>query len=198
MINQKSIPGYFCDGLTKITIIRNMDGIHAKEETIGYVSEPDFCILSNLINKYYISKYNDFEIFPVNFFRGEYTLGIYGIGSRYNLDNFTKSFYPDMSRFIFEHTIMEKAEIDEDDEDKIKEYLTFLGNSSDIIPIINEAIQYNSIIKSIEDMEYDNIESYMANILSKLLSVDADNERNWFWPLYSYIIKEKCWELNSN
>ena len=164
---RESIPGFFCDGLTKITLITNTDGVHTTEEVIGYVAEQDFCILSDMINQYYISKYNDIELFPANFFSGKYTIGIYNLGSRYDLDNFVKSYYPDMPRFIYNHKILERAEIDNDDIDMVKEYATFLNNRADEIESIKEAIEYKKkhnicriklnyvVIKNINDSKSD-------------------------------------------
>lgn len=194
-----SIPGFFCDGLTKITLITNTDGVHTVEEVIGYVTEQDFCILSDMINKYYISKYNDIELFPANFFSGKYTIGIYDLGSRYNLDNFVKPYYTDMPRFIYNHKILERAEIDDENINMIKEYATFLNNRADEIEIIKEAIDYSSAIKSIEEAEFTDLDHHkMVNlIVSNLLSID--NEKvGWFWVMLSYIIKNKTWEYNSN
>lgn len=194
-----SIPGYFCDGLTKITLITNTDGIHTTEELVGYVAEQDFCILCDMINRYYVSKYNDVELFPANFFSGKYTIGIYNLGSRYNLDNFVKSFYPDMPRFLYNHNILELAEIDDEDIDTVKEYVTFLNNRADEIESIKEAIEYSSAIKAIDESELteDDHYNFAMKATSELLSVDK-GENGWFWEMLSYIIKKKCWEYESN
>ena len=196
---RESIPGFFCDGLTKITLITNTDGVHTIEEVIGYVAEQDFCILSDMINQYYISKYNDIELFPANFFSGKYTIGIYNLGSRYDLDNFVKSYYPDMPRFIYNHKILERAEIDNDDIDMVKEYATFLNNRADEIESIKEAIEYSSAIKAIDESELteDDHYNFAMKATSELLSVDK-GENGWFWEMLSYIIKKKCWEYGSN
>lgn len=194
-----SIPGYFCDGLTKITLITNTDGIHTTEELVGYVAEQDFCILCDMVNRYYVSKYNDVELFPANFFSGKYTIGIYNLGSRYNLDNFVKSFYPDMPRFLYNHNILELAEIDDEDIDTVKEYVTFLNNRADEIESIKEAIEYSSAIKAIDESEIteDDHYNFVMKATSELLSV-YKGENGWFWEMLSYIIKKKCWEYGSN
>ena len=148
MSRKISTEGYFMHSLTKITLRENYDGIHVKETTIGYVAEEPFCVLTELLCDYYVSKYCINEIFPLGFFSGKYSLGIYDVGSRYDLDNFVKHAYHDLSRFLKYCGPKDLGRAAILSEDSLSsEYIGLLNtavNNGDLS--IQLAIEYNDII----------------------------------------------------
>lgn len=140
--------------LTEVVLRHNYDGIHATDTIIGYIAEEPICVLSELILKYYVSKYSTHDIFPVGFFGWDYTLAINDAGYRYSLNNFVKHAYHDISEFI-EHNkpYIELAEVDKDSNpDIVNKYIDLINSSmsDDKIPV-SQAIFYNGIIQNIED-----------------------------------------------
>ena len=205
MSREISTQGYFMHDLTKITLRENYDGIHIKENTIGYIAEEPFCVLCELLCKYYVSQYDLMEVFVPGFFPGKYTIGIYNVGSRYLLDNFTKHVYHDLSTFLeddhgFDFELY-KAAVESDDSPITQKYIEFLNMSSEKERIMNMAFEYQDIIRDVEqgdesEAEYNNrIHDYFKNRdLSKMDTIELKN----YFLIQQYIFKRIAEQITTN
>lgn len=175
MSRKISTEGYFMHSLTKITLRENYDGIHVKETTIGYVAEEPFCVLTELLCDYYVSKYCINEIFPLGFFSGKYSLGIYDVGSRYDLDNFVKHAYHDLSRFLKYCGPKDLGKAAILSEDSLSsEYIGLLNtavNNGDLP--IQLAIKYNDIIQNVQRKD-ESVSDYNKRIHRYFLEQDIE------------------------
>lgn len=175
MSRKISTEGYFMHSLTKITLRENYDGIHVKETTIGYVAEEPFCVLTELLCDYYVSKYCINEIFPLGFFSGKYSLGIYDVGSRYDLDNFVKHAYHDLSRFLKYCGPKDLGKAAILSEDSLSsEYISLLNtavNNGDLP--IQLAIEYNDIIQNVQRKD-ESVSDYNKRIHQYFLEQDIE------------------------
>lgn len=175
MSRKISTEGYFMHSLTKITLRENYDGIHVKETTIGYVAEEPFCVLTELLCDYYVSKYCINEIFPLGFFSGKYSLGIYDVGSRYDLDNFVKHAYHDLSRFLKYCGSKDLGKAAILSEDSLSsEYIGLLNtavNNGDLS--IQLAIEYNDIIQNVQRKD-ESVSDYNKRIHQYFLEQDIE------------------------
>lgn len=151
-----STDGYFMHDLTEITLRENYDGIHVRETVIGYIAEEPFCVLTELLCRYYVSQYDIVEVFPVGFFRGNYTIGIRNVGSKYSLDNFVKHPYYEVSRFLkYKKGAIARAEVDNDiHPDLAVSYIDLLnGCAANGQLSIELAIKYNEIVQEVDKGE---------------------------------------------
>lgn len=199
-----SIDGYFIHSMTKIVLRENYDGIHVREKVIGYVTEEPFCVLTELLSKYYVSMYNIEEIFPVGFFSGNYTIGIRSLGSRYILSNFTKHPYFDLSRFLLDHkSDMSLAEVDKDAEPELADKYTELlrvaiDNKS--VPI-KLAISYAYIVDKVADLGTD-IDEFNKKIHQYFTDIDTSNmdtlELQHYLEIQQYVFKRLAEVCNRN
>lgn len=197
--------GYFMHHLTKVTLLENIDGIHVKEKTLGYVAEEPFCVLCELLCKYYVCKYNSLEVFVPGFFPGNYMLGIYDVGSLYLVDNFTKNIYHDLTTFLeIEHSLdfeLEKALVESDSSPVTKKYIEFLKISFDEEKIMKLAFDYQDIIQNITQGDETNeeynkrIHSYFTN---KNIGDMTTDEFNYYVLVQQYIFKREAEQITAN
>ena len=191
-----SIDGYFIHSMTKIVLRENYDGIHVREKVIGYVTEEPFCVLTELLSKYYVSMYNIEEIFPAGFFSGNYTIGIRSLGSRYILSNFTKHPYFDLSRFLLDHkSDMSLAEVDKDAEPELADKYTELlrvAMDNKSVPI-KLAISYASIVDEVNDGGGVDVDEFNKKIHQYFTDIDISNmdtlELQHYLEIQQYIFK---------
>ena len=151
-----STDGYFMHDLTEITLRENYDGIHVKETVIGYIAEEPFCVLTELLCRYYVSQYDIVEVFPVGFFPGNYTIGIRNVGNKYLLDNFVKHPYYEVSRFLkYKKCAIARAEVDNDIHPHLAaSYIDLLnGCAASGQLAIELAIKYNEIVQEVNKGE---------------------------------------------
>ena len=204
MSRNKSIEGYFMHDLTKITLRENYDGIHINEKTLGYVAEEPFCVLCELLCKYYVSQYDLMEVFTPGFFPGRYTIGIYNVGSKYLRDNFVKHPYYDLSTFLednhgFDFKLHE-AEVESDDSPITKKYIEFLNMSSQKDYIMMMAFEYQDIIQDVKrkdesETEYNNrIHDYFR--YRDLSHMDTIETKNYF-IIQQYIFKRVAEQITA-
>lgn len=197
--------GYFMHNLTKITLLENIDGIHVNERIIGYVAEEPFCVLCELLCKYYVCKYDTMEVFVPGFFPGKYMLGIYNIGSRYLLDNFTKNVYHDLTSFLEEeHSLdfeLDKASVEPDSSPITKKYIEFLNISCDEEKTMRMAFEYQDIIRDVERGD-ETIRKYDKRIhdyfTSKNLLDMASYELENYVLIQQYIFKREAEQITAN
>ena len=62
--------------ITQIYMIYNKDGIHGSTVPIGCVDENSFVVLTNLITRYFVSSYNNQELYPISFCSFPWTISI--------------------------------------------------------------------------------------------------------------------------
>ena len=196
--------GFFMHNLTEISLIENYDGIHSREIILGYVAEEPFCVLTEMLTKYYISRYNEEEIFPVGYFSSKYTLGIRNVGSRYELDNFTKHAYHDLCRFIKYKTRLKAAEVGIV-EDIDNEYTNLLvHSSSNGNRDIELAIKYSEIIQDVNkgEQDFENTRDYNRRIHKYFMNIDSNSlendDRDCFFLIQAYVFKRIAEIINTD
>ena len=205
MSRKISTDGYFMHDLTEITLRENYDGIHVREQVIGYIAEEPFCVLTELLCQYYVSLYDIVEIFPAGFFPGEYTIGIRNVGSKYSLDNFVKHPYYEISRFLkYKKGSISKAEVDQDVYPELAAKYVELLNisvSNGNLPI-ELAMKYNEIVQDVAKGELVNetTAQYNKRIHDYFLNQDISSmgtiELKDYFIIQQYVFKRLA-EINT-
>lgn len=85
--------------LTGVYMCTNVDGVHVKEELIGYIDQHPFIVLSEFIGRYYIYGYCDDILYPAHVVGYNNFIYIKNEGFSYSYKNFTKNKVKDISIF---------------------------------------------------------------------------------------------------
>ena len=176
--------------LTEVSIITNTDGIHSKEEVVGYIAEEPFVVLTAWINKYLISSYNE-RLYPVGFCSFSYTIGLKDIGSRYHPSNLTKHYFSDLSSFESMVCSIKVAELYDSNKD---EQFRLLSSILENRPDIQKAIDCQSYIDALNDKD-DLKQDYIVKIMDTLKSIDFGIDPD-LDCLASYIFKQAIENIN--
>lgn len=128
--------------LTGIYMCTNVDGVHVKEELIGYIDQHPFIVLEELIAEYYIYGYDKDILYPAHMVGYNHFLYIKNEGYSYSYKNYNKPKIKDISVFteLFSEELRDAEIIGEYSE----EYLTMLENCVNS----NQNIQYALDIKT--------------------------------------------------
>ena len=133
--------------ITQIDMIYNKDGIHGSTVPIGCVDENSFVVLTNLITRYFVSSYNNQELYPISFCSFPWTISIKNLGNKYYPNNFTIHSYESLSCFEkLNENKLQNASIDKMS-NCTSEYLNLLKSAKNRIPSVQKAIDLQSILQ---------------------------------------------------
>lgn len=141
--------------LTGVYVRTNLDGVHTKDELIGYIDQHPFIVLERWIgDEFYIQQYEDTELYPMYMVGHKYAIVLKNEGYSYNLKNYYKPKVKDVYEFsqLFWDDI--KCACIFINEEYKEEYLTMIQACLDNG---NENIQYALDIK-LEDLSMINTE----------------------------------------
>lgn len=141
--------------LSGIYLCTNVDGVHVKEELIGYIDQHPFIVLTEFIDKYFVYGYCDDKLYPAHMVGYNHFIYIKDEGYSYSYKNFVKHKVKDVSVFMEMYKDdLKCASFDHNDQTYIDEYFNMLKVCLDNN---NTDLQYALDLK-LED--YSNIDEY--------------------------------------
>ena len=158
--------------LTKVCLVYNEDGVHRKEELIGYVIEEPFVVLTYFLCSHFVSTYKE-ELYPIGYTGFKHSLAIYDEGN-YNLHrNFTKSAFANMHDFIrLNQDMIDLANTTNYSDAVTTEYLGYLALAKDRIPDIQQAIDWVEVLGLIDT---DSVLKLLNEVFTVLNSIGVEN-----------------------
>lgn len=151
--------------LSGIYMCTNIDGIHVKEELIGYIDQHPFIVLSEFIDKYFVYGYGDASLYPAHLVGYDHFIYIKDEGYSYSYKNFIKHKVKDVSVFCEMYKDeLKSASFMSYDQTYIDEYFNILkvcldnGNTDLQYALDLKLDDYSNIVNS--DIRYVLYESY--------------------------------------
>lgn len=141
--------------LSGIYLCTNVDGVHVKEELIGYIDQHPFIVLAEFIDKYFVYGYCNDTLYPAHMVGYNHFIYIKDEGYSYSYKNFVKPKVKDVAAFCDMYSDdLNLASFDHNDQTFIDEYFNMLKVCLDNG---NTDLQYALDLK-LDD--YSNIDKY--------------------------------------
>lgn len=152
--------------LTGIYLVINLDGVHKDKELIGYIDEDPFVVLHQLLSKFYISGYNNDELYPIFMAGYKYSILIKNEGDSYDYANINKPKVRDIEAFYHRYTKMNLAKIDNK---YSEEYLNLLSMATNSNPDLQEAIDLQDYKIELSKIDNEVLKNNKLKLISYLM-----------------------------